>query len=905
MASTPGRKASGGELLNIIDQRFAELEEQVALAGLVPQLHDRLVVMEKMMKQLEDQGFLLLSSDVDSDHHGPALPLASVEPVLTLGHPGPKWTDEAPVQLAGPEEGTENAEESIIDLKSLPAGLSPQAMAEYSPTRRRSSVEGLSHQQTVEMHEQLLDMQTQEYYSFGESTWDLVFFIGTGALGPLGSWQTFLLAVVNVLMQVVFVAIAFFNFTTPEVDETSVQEATRWRRSSGHSLSGYSSLSRESLAQRVCNLDKSLEQSGIQVALYENIERYLKSGREGFESYFTGQMLCIVALICWYLMVAKEVSHALALHRGIIAVPSGQTIIETRENPFTQVRHYKLKRVARRRKFFSLVLLLYRLFAAVLLVWVGTYFLVYTVSVTELILNAVALGIILDIDDLLFDALATTPGRHLVHQLDPLLMPSLPRVRGADAKSAFMTIAIPTLTLLVYFFMLAPMVDTLHDVSSAMCGGNKAFVWDLDRRGVVLLSQTVGGGWEDDAGIKNLAVQEAEEVGFGISQNDSKYGVWLQDVDSLSAATLLNSEEILDANNADCGDLIDGPQGRVALEQLRFVHQNQSIQGCQDALPFCSSVTRMPDFGLDNGRGWFTRMFCSASCGCRDPVGAINVQGCPYGQGRPCKQSSQFDQLRAELVCVEGSPEELRNSTDWASWVDAIRAYGKSTVAFPLKSEAVKIADAMWDHGCGFQANLSAEGVFWGDCFQWNSSFEWEFKTVEAFCPTTCQCGRAVESSSCPLPFGISCDRLGDRFCLTLNGRHYCPGLTPYRHATLFSKMATNDATIVDPLLPQIQAAHEETVRLLTGATDQLLFTQSSRLGKSFWTTFFFFEVDEQLNVTDIDDRITAANANVSEVEANLTEQLLLLSLPVDVLAFVVLRVGDGNSRGKVHVPPI
>jgi hypothetical protein len=43
---------------------------------------------------------------VDSDHHGPALPLAP-EPVLTLGHPGPKWTDEAPVQLAGPEEGTE------------------------------------------------------------------------------------------------------------------------------------------------------------------------------------------------------------------------------------------------------------------------------------------------------------------------------------------------------------------------------------------------------------------------------------------------------------------------------------------------------------------------------------------------------------------------------------------------------------------------------------------------------------------------------------------------------------------------------------------------------------------------------------------------------------------------------
>ena len=30
--------------------------------------------------------------------------------------------------------------------------------------------------------------------------------------------------------KVVFVAIAFFNFTTPEVDEKSVQEALRWRR---------------------------------------------------------------------------------------------------------------------------------------------------------------------------------------------------------------------------------------------------------------------------------------------------------------------------------------------------------------------------------------------------------------------------------------------------------------------------------------------------------------------------------------------------------------------------------------------------------------------------------------------------------------------------------------------------
>ena len=123
-----------------------------------------------------------------------------------------------------------------------------------------------------------------------------------------------------------------------------------------------------------------------------------------------------------------------------------------------------------------------------LLVIVGTTFLVYTVSVTELILNAVALGIILDIDDLLFDAMATTPGRHLVHQLDPLPMPSMPRIRGADAKSVFMSIFIPGLTILVYYAMLEPFVGTLTSVKLAMCGGNQNFVWSTDKRRITHLS---------------------------------------------------------------------------------------------------------------------------------------------------------------------------------------------------------------------------------------------------------------------------------------------------------------------------------------------------------------------------------------------------------------------------------
>ena len=42
-------------------------------------------------------------------------------------------------------------------------------------------------------------------------------------------------------------------------------------------------------------------------------------------------------------------------------------------------------------------------------------------------------------------------------------------------------------------------------------------------------------------------------------------------------------------------------------------------------------------------------------------------------------------------------------------------------------------------------------------CFNWNSSFGWDFKTLEVFCPLSCGCSRETSDSSCPQPFGYSC----------------------------------------------------------------------------------------------------------------------------------------------------
>ncbi|CAE7036725.1 unnamed protein product [Symbiodinium sp. CCMP2592] len=756
-------------------------------------------------------------------HNARSLKSVDVDSEDTARVLGPKWGQEAsgPSPLRPPEDDdvSEILEGVLVGEGADNNNMNKENTSPLKPRTGRGQRKTISTAKVTQINERTLDTQTQEYYSFGESTWDLFMFIGTGALGPLGSLQTFVLAIVNVVMQGIFVGIALFNFTDPDITPQTIEDTLRWRRSSGHSLSQYDDVSKSSLVARVCQLDKSLPVSGIQMSMYENIRKYIKPEAVGVERFFTGQVLCLVALICWYLMVAKEVSHALALHRGIASVNRGPTTLLTRENPFTQVTHYRLTAVSRRRKVISALLLAYRMVAAGLLIYVGTFFLVYTVNVTELILNAVALGIILDIDDLLFDALATTPGRHLVHQLDSLPMPSFPRFRGADAKSMSMSFLIPGLTILIYFTMLAPIVQTLTDVSTAMCGGAHEFVWTLDKRRVVLMSPTTGGGWDNLSGsIQYLAVDEAEGLPTvdGIPNleaiQETEYGFWVREVSRLTDASVLSLDETVDAYNPDCGDI--GNQEPI-LNYLRNAVGNQSLRGCADAKPYCDSITKMPGWTNDGGAGFTVRMFCSETCGCTDPGGeSLHIEGCPYGKGRPCWKTAAFEDAVVTAVCKEKSAEELRNFTPWISWVNTIEAFSQEEGSLMGKPEAARLAQAMWEHGCGFAANLSAENISWGTCDQWNTTFDWHWKTVSYYCPTSCSCGwDSPAESTCPLPLGRTCDDLED--CLFANNQYYCPENAPTIKGSLV--LDISNPVLMIPHVDSVGIAIQELVAQLAG----------------------------------------------------------------------------------------
>ena len=129
-------------------------------------------------------------------------------------------------------------------------------------------------------------------------------------------------------------------------------------------------------------------------------------------------------------------------------------------------------------------------------------------------------------------------------------------------------------------------------------------------------------------------------------------------------------------------------------------------------------------------------------------------------------------------MCFEKNASALRDFAPWRAWINSIRSYAtQESDVLGGQPEALALAQAMEDNGCGFLANLSARNMSLGGCFSWSNIFHWEFKTLEVFCPTTCECaGGTSAGSGCPRPFDMDCDlALGQ--CLTWKEQHWCPGI--------------------------------------------------------------------------------------------------------------------------------
>ena len=77
------------------------------------------------------------------------------------------------------------------------------------------------------------------------------------------------------------------------------------------------------------------------------------------------------------------------------------------------------------------------------LVFRGTAFLVNIIAITELVLIAVALDIILNIIDFLFAVLAASQDQHVIHRLDEPPLKPWPHKKGPEERECTTVVLVP------------------------------------------------------------------------------------------------------------------------------------------------------------------------------------------------------------------------------------------------------------------------------------------------------------------------------------------------------------------------------------------------------------------------------------------------------------------------------
>ena len=275
-----------------------------------------------------------------------------------------------------------------------------------------------------------------------------------------------LLMLLNVAMHASFSAILFTRAFMGEELEKKIESARTWRTVS-HMTTKHLDLADTSLVSRVCHGDDALILSTTQATMIDHVNSFLGLSKYQFEveSFQPGILLSMLCIILWTLCVYKE-------FRSIwVQAAIGLSI---RRSKKTRFHRNSFRSISFGRLSLLLFTCVARLTIASVLLVAGILWLSRTTSIPKLMLNAVALMAILDVDEFLFVGMSPIKFQEALRKLKPL------RVKyshwRSQCESGVHCSTLVTIVLVAYFALLVPLQQTMLAVKVEMCGGNRTFV---------------------------------------------------------------------------------------------------------------------------------------------------------------------------------------------------------------------------------------------------------------------------------------------------------------------------------------------------------------------------------------------------------------------------------------------
>eukprot|EP00405_Crypthecodinium_cohnii_P034837 CAMPEP_0206525828 /NCGR_PEP_ID=MMETSP0325_2-20121206/299_1 /ASSEMBLY_ACC=CAM_ASM_000347 /TAXON_ID=2866 /ORGANISM="Crypthecodinium cohnii, Strain Seligo" /LENGTH=815 /DNA_ID=CAMNT_0054020749 /DNA_START=45 /DNA_END=2489 /DNA_ORIENTATION=- len=599
-------------------------------------------------------------------------------------------------------------------------------------------------------------------YKLSNSIWTASFFIGHRSIGLaayLGLVLFFLC--MNFVAQVTFVGVTASRLTEHTFSPAHILGLERWRQNVGHNVQYYDRVSDKSLVAKVCSLDNSLpvEISDNKAALVEAINSYLPTG-DIVGVAFSGPALCIVAVLCWSLRVLAELHDIFEMFMSLRSIPwEGRSCVQ----PSADGSMVHFAAICTPRRVWIVFILLVRITICAALWIYGTLFLIhYSIEPADLVLNAVALEIVMNVDEGFF-VLAPHTVKALFDKLAPLPRPPRITWKGLDCASLVLSVSmVAWLALHIHQFII-PQAVRVAAAKSTLCDGDLDFIYAVDPFFFVYSANTGSIRTNETVEVFRQAIMELMYPDTVMTRNLSStlsgsFGTAVQAVGenvanlqlrpSLSAEESLAMLQLMNWEVSGCSDMFNSAVLITMQEVAKAFHLNNTPWDCEALSSLCTVSSQVV-------------AVCPVTCGCNLPIAPLLLTSADFGCPNECFTDPLLWSTIETLPCVEKTPEELRADEYWPRWAtqlhrQAVTSFGRypEQIEFVCNAGNGDCALSMLKMGCGFidRWNTALRYMTQYDdldlCLGTIRPGEVLLKPLGPMCPITCGCLNATEEEA-------------------------------------------------------------------------------------------------------------------------------------------------------------
>ncbi|CAJ1398520.1 unnamed protein product [Effrenium voratum] len=463
-----------------------------------------------------------------------------------------------------------------------------------------------------------------EPVAFLESTWNLVLVLGFTEAGWLDIAIACLMLLVSAGLQITFAVILMGQDFLGNPFVAEIQAAQAWRQKVAHDYK-HMDLAMTSLVSRVCNQDNGLIVSTNQASLISQINSFLGLGTTEFNpaGLRPGILLCMLCILLWCLYLCHEFRAIFISLEAVAQIPRSW------ETKFKDGRFLSMSYL----RFVSYVLArLARATIAGLLLYAGIVWLANTTSISDLMLNAVALGAVLDVDEMFFAALVPKKIQIKIQDLEAI---KITYSRGrSQVESVLLVLAMTGLMLWPWFQLVEPLGAAMQTVKIEYCGGNQDFVIGLnENQGVPVGLRTPAYNASSAASLTEIAVSNFAQADDSSSPwirfTDTAQEFETQRTDTMNTLAASSSWRVcMDVDQWYLGGEVAPQDKQNAIAYEPFWWSTASGLGWSNTST-CSNMA-----SLCNGDdAHLLRLVCPQTCGCDDhltsPWYQLQVHGCP------------------------------------------------------------------------------------------------------------------------------------------------------------------------------------------------------------------------------------------------------------------------------------